>query len=122
MPKVEEYTEEESSQEFMIDNKNYADDTDKAADALAFLSKVSTELQMRRSNLNSKYLEYYNIYRCTYDIRFYNGESQVYVPVLRKACEQFVSRIKRALFIIASSPIFDLASNLHSEHSLLKSL
>jgi len=102
----EEILEEESSQEFLIDNKNYAEDTEKAAEALSFLDKVSTELQMRRGLLNAKYLEYYNIYRCTFDVRYYNGEAQVYVPILRKACEQFVSRIKRALF--PTDDVFDV--------------
>src|SRR3972149_4243720 len=101
-----EYEAEESSQEFMIDNKNYAADADKAADALDFLKKVFSELEMYRSSLNSKYLEYYNIYRTVHDIRFYNGEAQVYIPVLRKAAEQFVSRVKRALF--PTDDVFDV--------------
>ena len=88
----------ESDQGFTIDPKNYASDEELSGRALELVRSIGIELETRRSSLNEKYLEYYNSYRCQFDVRYYNGESQVYIPEIRKIVEQWVSRVKKALF------------------------
>lgn len=83
---------------FIIDDKNYADDQELCGRALDWLKKVSTEVVTHRGTLDMRYMQFYNIYRCNFDIRFYEGVSQVYIPELRKHVEQYVAKLKKALF------------------------
>ena len=83
---------------FKIDDTNFANDTKLRERALSFINKVGRETRSNRETLNEKYMQYYNIFRLVFDTRFYNGEAEVYIPQVRKNIEQYVTRLKRALF------------------------
>ena len=82
---------------FQIDNKNYASDSEKAAKAVQFMRTITNEVITQRGTLDERYLQYYNIFRCVFDVRFYEGTSQVYIPELRKNVEAVVSRLKKGI-------------------------
>lgn len=102
----EEKEVEIPAQNFAIDPKNYAEDLDLGPRALAFMKSISEDVRSKRNPLNSKYLEYYNIFRCRFDTRYYNGVSEVYIPQLRKNVDNYVSRLKHALF--PTDDVFDV--------------
>lgn len=84
--------------EYIIDNKNYASDAVLADRALNWLKKVSFEVRTRRQVLDMRYMQFYNAYRCNFDVRFYEGTSQVYIPQLRKQIDMLVAKMKQTLF------------------------
>jgi len=90
--------ENKNIKNFEIDNKNYAKDPDISAKARKFLSDASYEVYSRRQTLDRRYMEYYNIFRTIFDTRFYEGTSEVYVPLLRKNIEGIKTRLKKAIF------------------------
>src|SRR3972149_8857880 len=83
---------------FKIDDQNFVDDTTLATSAKTFISHIVPEIQSKRETLNQKMMEYYNIYRTVFDVKYYNGSIEVYDPQLRKNVEFYVSRLKKALF------------------------
>ena len=83
---------------FKIDDTNFANDLKLRQRALSFINQIGKEIRDDREVLNEKYMQYYNIFRLVFDTRFYNGEAQVYIPQVRKNIEQYVTRLKRALF------------------------
>src|SRR3972149_5001543 len=82
---------------FKIDDTNFVG-TEIENRAKSFLSSIAPEIHSKRETLNAKMLEYYNIYRTVFDVRYYNGSIEVYDPQLRKNVEFYVSRLKKALF------------------------
>ena len=97
------------AEEFIIDSKNYATDTVLASKAIKFMSDVGQEVQVRRQTLDRRYIEYYNIFRTIFDVRYYEGTNEVYIPQLRKNIESVLSRLKKALFptddILSAAPV-----------------
>jgi hypothetical protein len=83
---------------FKIDDTNYASDADIASTMKTFISHIVPDIQSKRETQNQKMMEYYNIYRTVFDVRYYNGSIEVYDPQLRKNVEFYVSRLKKALF------------------------
>lgn len=83
---------------FKIDDTNFATNETIAANAKNFLESIAPEIQSKRETLNAKMVEYYNIYRTVFDVKYYNGSIEVYDPQLRKNVEFYVSRLKKALF------------------------
>lgn len=83
---------------YLIDDKNYAQDDNLALRARDFVSSIANECFSRRAGLNEAYNRYYNIFKCVFDVRYYNGSSEVYIPELRNKVEFYVSRLKKALF------------------------
>lgn len=83
---------------FKIDDTNFADQSVMASSAKTFLARISEDIKSKRETLNTKMMEYYNIYRTVFDVRYYNGSIEVYDPQLRKNVEFYVSRLKKALF------------------------
>lgn len=94
----EDEVTEDSPGTFLIDPYNYAKDPAIAARALEWVKNVSEHVFQDREALNQKYLQFYNIYRAKFDIRYYNGTCQVYIPQVRKNVEFYVARLKQALF------------------------
>lgn len=96
--KETEQETEDSPGTFLIDPYNYAKDPEIAARALEWVKNVSEHVFQDRETLNQKYEQFYNIYRAKFDIRYYNGTCQVYIPQVRKNVEYYVARLKKALF------------------------
>lgn len=88
----------EKANNFLIDPTNFSSDPEIAERALNWVQDVSEDCFHNRQELNDKYLQFYNIFRCKFDVRYYNGTCQVYIPQVRKNVEFYVTRLKKALF------------------------
>ena len=91
MPKVDEAKE-------LILTKNYAENPETAKRAVEHVRPLWKEVRLHRAPLESRWLQFYNIWKTIFDVQYYNGRSQIYNPELRKMVEFAVRNLRRNLF------------------------
>ena len=92
MPEIIEPTKE------LILPRNYANNDETAKRAVAHVVKIWNKAVDARSEMDSRMRQYFNIWNTLFDIRYYEGRSQVYSPQLRKNVEFAVRNTKKNLF------------------------
>ena len=77
---------------------NYAENKDIAKRAIEFVKPLYDSVVSNRSDLDIQWMRFYNMWRVKVDIRYYRGQSNIYLPVLRKATEDGVNNLSSKLF------------------------
>lgn len=95
-------------EEELILTKNFATDEFIAKRAVAHVNEIWRKTVDARSDMDSRMKQFYNIWNTLFDIRYYEGRSQVYSPQLRKNVEFAVRNTRRNLF--PTDDYFDIDS------------
>lgn len=82
----------------LILTKNYATNIETAKRAVEHVRNIWYKAVDARGDMDSRMRQYYNIWNTLFDIRYYEGRSQVYSPQLRKNVEFAVRNTRRNLF------------------------
>ncbi len=82
----------------LILTKNYATNEKISKRALNHVLSIYRKTVDARSDMDSRMRQFYNIWNTLFDIRYYEGRSQVYSPQLRKNVEFAVRNTRRNLF------------------------
>lgn len=82
----------------LILTKNYSSNPEIAKRAVSHVNTIYYKVSDARSDMDSRMRQFYNIWNTLFDIRYYEGRSQVYSPQLRKNVEFAVRNTRRNLF------------------------
>jgi len=82
----------------LILTENYATDPEIAGRAIEHVMSIWRNVVDDRIDLDSRMMQFYNIWSTIFDIRYYEGRSQVYSPQLRKNVEFAIRNMRRNLF------------------------
>ena len=82
----------------LILTKNYCTNEDTARRAIAHVNSIWRKTVDARGEMDNRMRQFYNIWNTLFDIRYYEGRSQVYTPQLRKNVEFAIRNTRRNLF------------------------
>lgn len=88
----------EVEEDELILTKNYATDRSTHDRFVKHVNKVWEASVQNRQSLNTRYKQYFNIWATKFDITYYDGNSKVYSPYVRKNIEFAVRNLRRNLF------------------------
>lgn len=88
----------ETTTEELILTKNFAEDPEISGRAAQHVKKLWEQVVRNRQALDDRFYQFFNIWNTVFDIRYYEGHSQVYSPALRKNVEFAVRNLRRNLF------------------------
>lgn len=78
--------------------ENYASDPKLCEEVLKFVEPIYTKVTQGRRTFEDWLEMCYNMWLCKVDVQYYQGDSNVYIPVIRKNTEDGVNNIASKLF------------------------